>query len=344
MKILYAIQGTGNGHISRAIEIIPYLKKYTDVDILVSGIQSDIDLPFEVKYKYYGLSFIFGKKGGIDLYKTYKKSRIRNLIKEIKSLPVKNYNLVISDFEPVSCWAAYYAGVTCVGLSNQAAVLAQGAPQPKKFDPIGKLVLKYYAPVSAEYGFHFQRYNENIYTPVIRKEIRQLITSNNGHYTVYLPAFSDERIIKVLSQIKHIKWEVFSKHTQKKYSHKNMFIQPINKENFIKSFATCNGILCGAGFSTPSEALYLNKKLMVIPMKQQYEQQCNALALKKMGVPVIKSLKKKHINKIMAWVNSENKILVNYPDETEKIILTILNKYERIKNSQIIYPYIPASF
>ena len=73
MKILYAIQGTGNGHISRAREIIPILMKKGNVDILVSGTQSDVDLPYPVKYKYKGLSFVFGKKGGIDLMQTYKK-------------------------------------------------------------------------------------------------------------------------------------------------------------------------------------------------------------------------------------------------------------------------------
>jgi uncharacterized protein (TIGR00661 family) len=326
MKILYAIQGTGNGHISRAIEIIPYLRKYASVDILISGIQSDIDLPFEVKYKCYGLSFIFGKKGGINIYKTFKKSRIRNLINEIKSLPVKNYNLVISDFEPVSCWASYYTNVPCVGLSNQAAVMAQGAPQPEKFDPIGKLILKHYAPVNVQYGFHFQRYNSNIYTPIIRKEIRELKTTNQGHYIVYLPAYSDKRIIKVLSQIKKVKWHVFSKHTDKIYSCKNIFIQPINRQAFIKSFASCSGIICGAGFATPAEALFLNKKLMVIPMKLQYEQQCNALALHQMGVAVLKSLKTKHTDKIINWINNDKIIKVDYPDETEKIILTIINQ------------------
>mgnify|MGYP003653144568 FL=1 len=37
---------------------------------------------------------------------------------------------------------------------------------------------------------------------------------------------------------------------------------------------------------------------MVIPIKGQYEQQCNVAALKEMGVPVIKSLKTKHVEKV----------------------------------------------
>ena len=83
MKILYAIQGTGNGHLSRARDIIPILQQKGEVDILVSGIQADVSLPYPVKYTFKGLSFIFGKKGGIDLIATYKKSNLKQLFKEI---------------------------------------------------------------------------------------------------------------------------------------------------------------------------------------------------------------------------------------------------------------------
>ena len=37
MKILYAIQGTGNGHIARAEDIVPVLKRFGTLDVLVSG-------------------------------------------------------------------------------------------------------------------------------------------------------------------------------------------------------------------------------------------------------------------------------------------------------------------
>ena len=90
--------------------------------------------------------------------------------------------------------------------------------------------------------------------------------------------------------------------------------------------ASSEGVLCGAGFETPAEALYLGKKLMVVPMKRQYEQQCNAAALKKMGVPVIKSLKSKHLDKIKDWVGSEHKLELFYPDNTEKIIDRVLQE------------------
>lgn len=105
MKILYAIQGTGNGHLSRARDIIPILQKEHEVDILISGTQADLELPFQIKYKYFGLSFVFGKKGGIDLIQTYKRSNLKAFFSEINGLPVQNYDLVINDFEPISAWA-----------------------------------------------------------------------------------------------------------------------------------------------------------------------------------------------------------------------------------------------
>ncbi len=327
MKILYAIQGTGNGHLSRARDIIPILQQKGELDILVSGIQADVELPYPVKYRFKGLSFIFGKKGGIDIIATYKKSNLRQLYKEIKSLPIEEYDLVINDFEPVSAWACKMKHKACIGLSHQAAVINKRSPKPKKKDPVGKAVLNNYAPVTAAYGFHFGAYDKNIFTPVIRNQMRACKPENKGHYTVYLPAYSDERIIKILGEIKNIQWEVFSKHTKKEYREKNMHIRPINNDLFIESFINCTGILCGAGFETPAEALYLKKKLLVIPMKGQYEQQCNAAALETMCVPVIKSLKIKHLDKIKAWIEGKQNLVVNYPDTSQRIINMVMKKH-----------------
>lgn len=325
MKILYAIQGTGNGHLSRARDIIPLLQRNNDLDILVSGTQSDIELPYPVKYRFEGLSFIFGANGGINLVETYRKNFVKRLLGEINSLPVEDYDLVINDFEPVSAWACKLKNVKCIALSHQAAVLYKKTPRPADVDLIGRAVLKNYAPASFKYGFHFKPYSETIFTPVIRRQIREQKPENKGHYTVYLPAYDDKRILKVLKQCGDVNWQVFSKHNKMLSGHGNVTIQPIDNEAFIKSMATSEGVLCGAGFETPAEALFMKKKLMVIPMKGQYEQQCNAAALKAMGVPVIKSLKPDKIEKIQNWIAGTKRIEVDYPDITEEIITKILS-------------------
>jgi hypothetical protein len=129
-----------------------------------------------------------------------------------------------------------------------------------------------------------------------------------------------------LSEIKNIEWQVFSKHNKKTYREGNLFFRPIENDTFIDSLVSCTGILCGAGFETPAEALFLEKKLLVIPMKGQYEQQCNAAALATMEVPVLKSLKEKHLDKLKSWTRNPQSIPVQYADETEKIIDMVIQE------------------
>lgn len=328
MRILYAIQGTGNGHLSRARDIIPILQKNHEVDLLISGTQADIELPYAVKYRFKGLGFIFGANGGIDLVETYKKNYIKRLFAELNSLPIEEYDLVINDFEPVSAWACYLKNVKCIAISHQAAVLNKKAPQSTDTDIIGKSILKNYAPADLKFGFHFKQYAENIFTPVIRSQVREQVIVNKGHYTVYLPAYDDKRILKVLKLCGDTRWQVFSKHNKQVMGFRNITIQPIDNEAFIESMASSEGILCGAGFETPAEALFMKKKLMVIPMKGQYEQHCNAAALKEMGIPVLKSLKVENVDKILTWIKDGSTVEVDYPDNTEVIINTILNAHE----------------
>lgn len=326
MKILYAIQGTGNGHISRAMDIGPELEKYGEVDYFISGAQVEINLSKEVKYRSPGLSFYFGKKGGIDLGKTLKKNSSKRVLREIRDFPVHHYDLLINDFEPITAWAARLKGKRCIALSHQSALLSEKCPRPESTDVVGQMILRNYAPSTSSYGFHFSSFDKNIYTPVVRQSVRQVDAANNGHYTVYLPAYSDEKIIKVLSQVKKVRWEVFSKHSKKSYEAGNVKISPIDNELFVKSITSAQGILCGAGFETPAEALFLGKKLMVIPMKNQYEQQCNAAALEDMGIPVLKKLGKKSVEEIKDWAYYRDATRVDYPDMTAHIIADIVKK------------------
>ncbi|MEI6137823.1 MAG: glycosyltransferase family protein [Mariniphaga sp.] len=320
MKVLYAIQGTGNGHISRAREIIPTLGQYCDYDILISGTQCDVELSVPVKFKFKGLSFTFGKKGGIDLWSTTVNASLPNMKREMNQLNVEDYDLVINDFEPISAWACRSKGVPCISLSHQGSLLSAKVPMPLKKDYFGRFVIRNYAPANAHFGFHFQPYDEFIFTPVIRKQVREIGIEELDYYTVYLPAYDDQRLVEKLSHFGNIRWHIFSKHAKKPYFLANISVFPITNDEFVADMAGSNGVLCGAGFETPAEALYLKKKLMVVPMKGQYEQKCNAAALELMGVPVIKSLKEKHFGKIGQWLESDQKVEVDYPDQTQKII------------------------
>ena len=320
MKILYAIQGTGNGHLARAEDIIPILRDYGNLDLFISGSQADIKLSTPVKYKSRGLSFFFGRKGGIDFLKTFKHNSSKEVYKEIKKFPVEKYDLVINDFEPISAWACRKRGVPCVGLSHQSALLSPKVPRPRKIDPVGEWVLHNYAPVDKFVSFHFARYDKNIFTPVIRSAVRNGETRDADHFTVYLPAYDDRKLVPLLGTIKGIKWHIFSKHAQKPYHMGKLSVFPVDKNEFASSMASAKGILCGAGFETPAETLFLEKKLMVVPMRSQLEQHYNAASLKQLGVPVLKKMKKSNLDKIKEWIESEARIKVDYKNITAEAV------------------------
>lgn len=326
MRILYAIQGTGNGHLSRAMEIIPHFQRRAEVDVLLSGTQCELQLPFPVRYRFHGLSFVFGKKGGIDLYATYASNRFRRFLREVNSLSVEDYDLVVSDFEPISAWACHMQSKPCIGLSNQAALFTEGVPMADVIDPVGRFILHHYAPTTHAYGFHFQRYNPSVSTPIIRNEVRRMPVSDKGHITVYLPAHDTEKIIRFLSMFPDQRWEVFAKRAFAVEDFGNISVHPISGKEFLDSMASSSGVLCAAGFGTTTEALFLRKKLCVVPMKGQFEQQCNAKALGEMGITVLPSFKRKHYLKLEAWLNETSKVRVNYPDNADDLVSTIIRE------------------
>jgi uncharacterized protein (TIGR00661 family) len=328
MKILYAIQGTGNGHISRAREIVPLLQQHGDVELLISGTQADVRLSQQVAYQLHGFSFIFGKKGGVDHYETWKSMNLPRFVKDMRNLPLKNYDLILNDFEPVTAWSCKLKGVESVGLSHQASFQSKRVPKPKSID-WAQLVMKYYAPSTHYVGFHFKEYDDFIHTPVIRSEIRNLQTSNLGHYTVYLPAIDDKMLVPILKQVPEVKWEVFSKHTKTAFTEGNVNVRPVNNEQFNTSLASSEGLFTGGGFEGPAEALFLGKKLLVVPMKFQYEQQCNAYALQEMGLPVIWGSNKNWLPVIQKWVLQPQEHQFNFPDETADVIAKVVKAYAR---------------
>jgi uncharacterized protein (TIGR00661 family) len=329
MKILFAIQGTGNGHISRAREIIPLLQQYGHLDIMISGSQADI-LPEEpLAYRFHGFSYVFGKKGGVNHWLTYKRMNVPRLWRDIKSLPLKNYDLIINDFEPVSAWACKLQGRPCIALSHQASFLSKNTPRPSKGSKFTECIFKYYAPATHSIGFHFKRYDDFIHTPVIRSEIRNMEPKDLGHITVYLPAYHDRLLVNYFNRLPEVRWEVFSKHTHSCYTERNVRVQPVNNALFNTSLANSSGLLTGGGFEGPAEALFLKKKVMVMPMRYQYEQLCNAEAARLLGVPVVHELNDQFVSRLKEWIYSPNVVEVNFPDNTEKIVSELMHQFGR---------------
>lgn len=320
MKILYAVQATGNGHISRAIEIIPHLQQYGQVDVFMSGTQTSLYLPFEVCYKKYGLSFCAGKKGGIDWFSTFKKIKPLQLLLDIWKCRLHQYDLIINDFEPVTAWSCKMRRLPCIAMSHQAAFMSDKTPRPSKIEKAPEWLMRNYAPGSKSIGFHFNKYDNFIYTPVIRSEIRKASIQNNGHIAVYLPAYHPAMLVQLFKNVPAVLWKVFTKNLPRPVTEDNVKLCPIDNAHWVEAVATSEAVLMGAGFEGPAEALYLGKKLMVIPMNNQYEQQCNAEALALMGVRTYKKIGKNFSAKLNHWLLNDQPVSVNYQDDTATLI------------------------
>ena len=290
MKIFYAVQATGNGHISRAMEILPYLERYGKVDIFLSGANNSLELDASVKYRSKGLSLFYTNGGGLNYLEIVRQFAPLRILKEVKELPVEKYDLVLNDFESITSLACTYKKVPSVNFGHQASFVSPKVPRPDKKEWMGEWILRNYARATQYIGLHFSQYDDFILPPVIKREILQADPVDKGHVTVYLSSFSDATVSRYLSPLKDYTFQVFSKEVKQPVQHGNILFIPVSKHAFNKSLITCKAIITGAGFETPAEAMYLGKKLLVIPIRGQYEQFCNAAALEKLGVPVLKGL------------------------------------------------------
>jgi hypothetical protein len=317
MKILYGIQSTGNGHLSRSSKLIYKLTKSgCKVDVLLSGNNSQIDFTFPVKYNCKGFTFYYTPDGHINYFKTFWNLSFLSFLKDIK-LDIDEYDLIISDFEPITAWASKLKEKECIGISNQCSFLSDKTPRPENKRWLGEFLLKNMAPVSKPIGLAFDKYDDFIYTPIIKENIIKINSYDNGHYTVYLPSYDLANVLNRLNY-KKIKFEVFAK-VKSVHRFKNCVIRPINKDLFENSIRNCHGLISSAGFQAPSEALFLGKKLMVIPIRGQYEQECNTEALKRLGVFT------GDIYDIENFIESDNKVKVNWKDSTDEIVKIILS-------------------
>src|SRR6218665_1957410 len=124
MKILYGVQGTGNGHTTRARIMAKALADAgAHVDWIFSGRAPDKYFDMEIfgNYQTYrGLTFAT-QNGKVLLWQTLLEANLVQLYQDINRINVEGYDFIINDFEPVSAWAAKRAGKKVIGLSHQNA-------------------------------------------------------------------------------------------------------------------------------------------------------------------------------------------------------------------------------
>lgn len=364
LKILYAIQATGNGHIARAIELYPYLKKYGQIDFFLSGSNASLLPEIPIKFRSNGLSLFYRNNGKLNYFKILFQSNPILILKHAKKLPVKEYDLVISDFEFITYLSCKINKKPFVHLGHQASFYSAKTPRPKKGNFLANWILKNYCRSNWNVGFHFKTYEPWILPPIIKKELwnskhalnsdsskqsvepisnhdfsyevfsnhaPKTVENNVAHQrkiTVYLPQYSSEEIRRFFYGIHNVQFHIFHSSVAQNYIEGDLNWKPINNESFAQSMIQSHGIICGAGFETPAEALFLDKELLVIPITGQYEQYCNAESLKEMGVTVVDRLDLNFYDAFNRWLKSpRNKNQKPNFLPTNQIVDNIFNEF-----------------
>ena len=320
MKILYGIQLNGNGHITRSIELINKLKSVGyEVDVVSSGNNSNLELPFEHKH-FTGLSIFFSDLGSIDWTKTIKYANLIKLVRD-SMLDVREYDLIISDFEPISAWSAKRCGVKSIGIANQYSLLSEKTPKVKGFFSLK--FIRNFAPCSEYIALSYEKFDDFIYQPFISDYFLKSEVNDKKFFLIYLPSYNLDYILNQLSEFKQYKWRVYS-NEEHSNELKNIKVIKLNKDKFQKDLTNCSGVITASGFSTTSEALILNKKLWSIPIQSQYEQLSNSLLLEQMGVFTDKF----NNDNLKKWLDNYQKVEYKWKNPIEDILLKIKNIYE----------------
>lgn len=329
LKILYGIQCTGNGHLSRSKEIIKYLQdNYSDkietIDVCLSGNFSQIDTSeLNVKWKFEGLGFNMDK-GQISILKTIIDLKLWNFFKSIFVPQIKGYDIIVSDFEPITCWAGIIRRKKVLGVGNHYKFLSN-----KKFlknlSPTyfyNKVITKLVSPVNKYIAFEYLKDTENDFFPIIRKVLRRTTPSQDDFYICYLSSIPSEDQVKFFNLFPNQTFYIFHNDIKEASDFENIRLRPIDRVHFTNKLMRCKGVICHTGFQLTSECLFLGKKLLVIPIKHQIEQIYNTRTLSKFGVISSENLE---VPTFDDFFQNDYSVKLNYIDEMKNLSERILD-------------------
>lgn len=281
MKILYGVQGTGNGHISRARAMAESFENYPEVtvDWLFSGRTPEnyFDMACFGDYQaYQGLTFVY-KQGVVKKLDTLFNAAPRKLLTDIRELDLSSYDLVITDFEPISAWAAKKQGVESLGIGHQYA-FAHSIPIWGS-NITSKALMRYMAPTDRSVGLHWHHFNGPILPPIIAHKTASTHKQvEKDSVLVYLPFEDSETIISLLRRFPDYQFTVYGPDLQDA-DFDNIQTRKPNRAGFMHDLHRCYRVICNSGFELISEALSIGKAILTRPLEGQMEQMSNAAAL-----------------------------------------------------------------
>lgn len=292
MRLLYGVQATGNGHISRARALQQALASLDiQVDFLFSGRPAAqlFDMQQFGAFQWRkGLSFV-SRAGRVNHWQTLMAADVRQLWHDIRQLETRRYDLVLTDFEPVTAWAARRQGTPLIALGHQYAL---SAPTPLQgMDLLQRNILRFFAPARFNLGLHWHHFDHSqqqgrlVLPPII--DIAHTVAGDccGQPVLVYLPFEAAADVLQWLAPLTQYHFRLYGV-GQPTHDLAHVECCPASVQGFKQDLARASAVISNAGFELISEALQLQKRILVKPLAGQPEQASNALALQQLLLAV----------------------------------------------------------
>lgn len=296
-RIIYGVCGEGMGHAIRSAVVIKHLLENHHVTIFAS----------DRAYHYLSDKFdeVYYIEGFNTVYEFNRVSNTRTLVNNIKDLPhdlrfnlrlmysvAKAFkpHLIISDFEFYSNLLSKILMKPLISLDNMHVMTQSEIQVPNKYfnDRVkAEGVIRSFIQLPSQYlitSFFFPPVKNpekvNMFFPILREEILQLKPYNEEHILVYQTSDSNMKLLDLLKGFDD-EFIVYGFHEDKK--DKNLLFKNFNEKEFFHDLSTARAVITNGGFTLITEALYLEKPILSIPVKKQFEQIMNATYLEKLG-------------------------------------------------------------
>jgi uncharacterized protein (TIGR00661 family) len=326
MKVLYGVQGTGNGHITRAIaltEALTELKSEVEnleFDMVLSG-RSPEPLPIEANSFTWrqGLTFITSA-GNVQMGKTIMSNNIPRLLMDIRNLDVEGYDVILSDFEPIVSWAAKLRGKKSIGIGHQYA-FNFNVPMRGE-DWLNTTVMRNFAPADTAIGLHWHHFDHPILPPIVDIEPDIDREIERDKVIVYLPFEDAEQVIAMLKKCPDYQFYVYHPKLVDA-DDGNIHRRRTSRVTFKDDLYSANAVICNTGFELISECLALGIKIFTKPLAGQVEQLSNGAALSELDYATVTD--NLFLPSIEKWLKSCRSVRVTYPNVHECLARWICN-------------------
>ena len=308
-KIVYGVAGEGFGHSSRSHLIGQHL---IDAGHEVVFVASRKSLSYLRRHFGANVHEIFGlclayTNGSLSALRTVTTNLARfasrlTINKELYSRVIEPFDpdVVISDFEPFSaCWA-WRHGIPLVSVNHQdlltmcelehppgqalAKLNAQVVTQCHHFAAAAHIILNFFqTPVKHRLGV--------LAPPVVRPVVHSFKPVCGEHILVYStdPSWKDQ-LLTILGAFPTQPFTIYGFNENGQIS--NCTFRKTSTQSFLQDLASCRGVIATAGFSLISECLHFRKRMLLLPIRGQYEQVINAFHAERLGL----ALHRRHLD------------------------------------------------